>query len=278
MRGVVAVSAGPLILLACASGPAALGGATETRAVTAEVVVLGGLHDLHRTHPRYATADLAKIVRALHPQVVLIEYPVDWFENGRPQPGALRLLERNIGSETEVAWTYCRETGATCLPYDVKGRNDYYKATNFFDREEALRRAVLKEIDARQPLAGNAIDRHFQLKELCRQSPAEVVNSELCDEIVRTEHEFRERATDLVLATDSSVPDKEFWAIEKQEWTDRNRAMADNICAVTRENPGKRILVTVGYEHRYALKPLLVERCPTAALREYWQAYGTSAP
>jgi hypothetical protein len=256
-------------LAVAADGPAAS---------TAEVIILGCLHGLHKTHPRYSTADLTRIVRALHPQVLLIEYQVDWFESGKPQPGVLKLLERNTGSETEVAWAYCKETGASCLPYDVKGRNDSYEATHFLDRGEALLRAVLKEIDATQPLAADAIDRHFKLKELCRDGPADVVNSELCDEIVRTEHEFRERATGLVLGTGSAIPDKAFWAIETQEWADRNQAMTDNICAATRENPGKRILVTVGSEHRYVLRTLLAERCPTATLREYWQVENASAP
>jgi hypothetical protein len=263
-----------------ASGTVRPLGVTENRpaASAAEIVVLGCVHDLHRTHARYSTAELTKIIDGLHPQMILIEYPVDWFEEGKPRAEVLKLLERHTGSETEAAWAYCRDKRATCLPYDVKGRNDYYQATNFLQREEALFRAVLKEIDAKQPLAADAIDRHFNLKELCQHSSAEVINSPLCDEIVRTEHEFREQATKLVLGAGSDIPDKEFWAIEMQEWTDRNRSMADNICAVARENPGKRILVTVGFEHRYALKPLLTERCATAALREYWQVPGASAP
>jgi hypothetical protein len=167
---------------------------------------------------------------------------------------------------------------ATCLPYDVKGRNDYYQATNFLQREEALHRAVLKEINAKQPLAADAIDRHFALKRLCRDSSAEVINSQLCDEIVRTEHEFRERATEVVLDNGSDITDKDFWAIMKREWVDRNTAMANNICAVARENPGRRIVVTVGFEHRYALKPLLAKRCAAAGLSEYWQAQGGSIP
>ena len=268
------------LVVACAGTPRETVPSPVVRAVSpvgpalepgrAEVVLLGGLHEHHKGHERYPTSLVARIIADVRPSTVLIEYPVDWFRDGRPTPGVLRLLESARGDETDVAWQYCKRSGVPCLPYDIARRNEYYEANAFAAREEPFLRAVLSELETHQPLLYLAVSEHFALKEQCRESAPEVVNSSLCDAIVATEHELRARATALVVR-ESSIDDKAFGELEAREWSERNRVMAENICNAAKDRPGERILVTTGYEHRYRLKQLLRETCQVARLREYWE-------
>ena len=57
----------------------------------------------------------------------------------------------------------------------------------------------------------------------------------------------------------------------RKEWDDRNRAMAENVCAAARQSGPGTVVVIVGYEHRYALRPAIARRCPGLRLREFWE-------
>ena len=239
----------------------------------AEVVLLGGMHGYHKGHPRYPTSRVAEILDKLHPSLVLIEWSVNRFQDGKPLDETLKFLEETTGSEDEVAWSYSKRSGATCLPYDIAKRDKFYRDNKFFEREKPFYQAIWNELMANYPLLDLGVHQHFAIKAICRDSAAEVVNSALCDKIVETDHEFRSQVVELV-SREKDIPDEEFGQMEREEWSRRNRAMAENICQAAQGRLGQRIVVTMGYEHRYALKKLLSETCKVARVREFWEILG----
>jgi hypothetical protein len=155
------------------------------------------------------------------------------------------------------------------LPYDIAGRNAFYRKHDFLRRSQALLDAFLAALETNHPMLSESIDRHFALKKKCNEGRPEVMNSELCDSVVELEHGFRRAVRQHLLERGelSSLSDTEFFALEDEEWDRRNQAMADNLCRLSKASGKLRHVATVGHEHRYALIPLLEERCTEVTLR-----------
>ncbi|MCP4677174.1 MAG: hypothetical protein GY854_16995 [Deltaproteobacteria bacterium] len=206
----------------------------------------------------------------MSPDILLIEYPLEWFQNGKPIPERLASLEDKNSGEGAVAWAYCKRTNAKCLAYDIEGRNKYYMKVNYFEREEIFLNAAVSELERLQPVVFEGWARLFSLKMHCNDVTAEIANSRVCDEISKNALEYLFSVLEQYLP-DLEVSDKEFAALFKETWERRNRAMAKNICNTAKEHPGDRILVTMGREHRYILKAMLEESCQFIELIEFWE-------
>ena len=241
----------------------------------AEIILLGCMHDSHEEHVLFSTKVLKNIINKLQPDIVLIEYPVNKFKDGKPLPKTIQTLERKVTSEDEVAWAYCKRTGSICLPYDIKDRNQYYADVDFFKRINKLNKAkdllIKKELD---PVYMSIIKNHSKLfRTLFMNSSPKVINSEFFDKIVEEKRRIQRELDELVIKklTQSEYSDVNFPSLFQEHWQKRNNKMAENICTIAKEHPNKRILVNMGFEHRYIVKDLLIKSCSNIKINEYWE-------
>ena len=256
------------------SAPAAKG------ADSTEIVLLGTLHDGHQKNARYSVAVLRDLIVKLKPAAILVELP--------PAIGGLASLEKEriagrfAGNENDSANAAADALRIPVVAYDREGRNEFYRDTRYFERQEQLSRRINSWLAAEEnaklapaetallgPLLGNAArSRDY----FYSSSGPETINSEGLDRIIRLKHYIWEELMPRLSARVPSLSDLagEF-AFFRDEWHERNQIMADNIASQARKRPGQRIVVLCGCEHRYILRDLLAERSGVL-LKEFYEA------
>jgi hypothetical protein len=100
---------------------------------------------------------------------------------------------------------------------------------------------------------------------------AELANSEAYDGVVRMKHSLWFGILPALMKKHSGYDIEEDARIVSREWAERNRIMADNIAAIVRQLPGKRVVVCTGTEHRYMLRDLLSQK-RGVEVKEFWEA------
>lgn len=156
---------------------------------------------------------------------------------------------------------------------DREGRNEFYERTDFFARDDRFFAVLQKVLEQQDPGLLHALEKHHRLREECSQARPEIINSAICDEVSRTKHEFFHEVLALVVRKGwmRDYPDIAFADLKRSEWADRNQVMADNICEAVKTHRATQVLVTVGWEHRYAIKRLLADSCPEVRQLEYFE-------
>jgi len=101
---------------------------------TTEIVVLGTLHGLHGRNVKYSVDILQAMIMKLEPSAILVELPPTI--EGQPTVQAGRLSKPFIGNENAAAHLAANALGVEVIPYDRKGRNEFYKETRYFEREK----------------------------------------------------------------------------------------------------------------------------------------------
>jgi|SRR5208283_4841319 len=249
---------------------------------SAEVVLLGTLHGMHHQNSRYSVDTLRDLIVRLKPSAILIELPP--AIGGEPTIEKQRIAERFANDENWSANAAADVLQIPVVACDRQGRNEYYRETNYFDREARLNRRVESWLNSAEnakiapaeaallgPLLGNAArsQNYFTIN-----AGPEVINSEGFDRIIRFKHFIWQELMPELSAKVTSLNDLagEF-AFFRDEWHERNRIMADNIATQARKRPGQRIVVLCGCEHRYILRELLSAQ-PDVHLREFYEEPG----
>ena len=237
----------------------------------AEVIILGCVHQRHKDHKYFRTAVLKNILVKLDADIILIEEPIEFFVDGKPVPGEEEAIMRS-GSAEELreAWKLCKSGKAKCLPFDIKGRDDYYIDEKYNEKQEKFFQALEKTVKIERPNIYDALDRASSLEVECANSFPETINSILCDEIAKQKITYIGKEVKYAMK-EMGLQEVEFAKMFKAFWQKRNQEMEKNICKIVEENIGRRIVVTVGWNHRYILKELIKNNCPKAEMREYWE-------
>lgn len=83
--------------------------------------------------------DLYKQLLKIRPNVILFESPIDnkwtmldWLK------GCVNYYKKRGGGEAAAVLRYLEDHYAEILPYDVKGRNDYFIKSKYFEKEQAF--------------------------------------------------------------------------------------------------------------------------------------------
>jgi len=239
-------------------------------------VIIGTLHQRHHRHPKYDPGVLRDLIVSCQPSAILIESPEDWASARIKQSGLTH------GEYPEFwAWTSAADRlGVPLIPYDMAGRNKFYKKTRYFERqrENGRRYATWGEqvrTEAPESLAAAVWELQRYAagapEALTSRASPEVINSSALDTVVKIKLELAGRVA-LELLRKSSEHEK--YVAESQflrnVWRGRNRIMADNILKTAKAYRGKRLVVVTGSYHRYILRELL-GREDTVDLKEYWE-------
>lgn len=235
-------------------------------------MLLGCIHSEHATEPQYSLEILGDIIEEVAPDRILIEASEDWYRDGAYVEGTLQYLDGSLdrNNETEVAYAHCQSAGIPCLPYDIAGYSEHMTEVDAWEREPRFFERLWEEAESHAPTLLRRVERAQELQNSCRRQGPLTLNSPACDAVTADKHRSFAEAADAVLPI-VEFPDEEYFAFFVGYWRERNRAMAKNICEAASAHPDERILVTMGFEHRYILIELLRESCPQASLKEYWE-------
>jgi hypothetical protein len=172
------------------------------------------------------------------------------------------------------------ELGIKQIPFDRPDRQENFKKTNYFERQERYNKQLNKWWSELYESDPNSIDAATtQLLEYAMQAEAsmfgnggpEIINSEAHDSVIRIKKSVSEKILPAIIEKypkyKSLAGQKEFF---KEQWAERNRIMANNILKAAEQYPGERLVVTTGATHRYILRDLL-EHEDTIELKEYWE-------
>lgn len=206
--------------------PVAAAAVTPAAAAPAEVVVLVTLHQLHLTTPGYTFKALGQAIEKLQPDVLCVEL----------QPDDL-TLRPDQSTKQEY----------TAVIYSLIDRH-HYRVYSLEPAEPAYSAILKPYIQAGQafsvqlPDQAEAFSRYSDGVYIGLQSywtsPARV-NDQVTDAVLRAKHELQQ----------AMVGDG-----ERVGWERWNRHFLAVILTAVKENPGRRIVVTVGAEHGYWLR------------------------
>lgn len=215
-----------LLLGCCLALPAAVIAQPSAAATPATVVVLDTLHQMHAEVPVYDNAVLGRLIERLKPDVLCVEL--------QPDDLATRPAEQNKQEYPSVI-------------YPLIDHHHYrvYAMEPAEPRASAILapyRRNAQAFDAHQPARSEALGKYtdglYAALRAHWTSPA-AVNDDVTDTALRAKHLLQEAL---------------MGPAEHAGWEAWNSHFLDVIQRAARENPGRRIVVTVGAEHAYWLK------------------------
>lgn len=217
----------------------------------------------HGNTTGFKVDDLYKQLLEIKPDVILDESPidnkwamVDWLK------GCANYSKKRGGGEAAAVLRYLEDHPAEVLPYDIKGRNDYFIKMKFFEKEQAFNeacRAYFKQASA-NPTATysykliEGMGRKFGFHETKDKRNIYEINSPLCDVQVETYISLIRQVNKALfgLVPEFSQYEKDFWKMLNFH-ARRDKAMISNILDYNRQFEDKTIVVLCGYFHRYAI-------------------------
>jgi|GEM_PF-5538907 len=219
-----------------------------------EVVVLGIYHLRFNIVGFEAmnAENLSLILCRLHPDIVAIEMNPNWleaFERHESIPGASAEDFKKMVDSGEI--------GQVILPlakkmgWQVRGitAESFEESEKQKKNEASLKnqehgKGILDGFDRFISIFYEVVNRDFRTFETCN-------NSEF-DRLMEIKHKYTS-------------------SVKYHYWETRNNKIIENIRLLARKNPGKRIVVTIGSEHGYALRQKLA-LCPEISHVPFLQA------
>jgi hypothetical protein len=200
-------------------------------AAPTRLALLATISDLHRLPVAYDLACLRALVASLAPDLLCAEVTREMWEGGDLTGAALEVREALAPT---VAATY-----TVLVP--VAPSNDRF---DDFAPDSGWRGRLVGDLD-----------RALRWGQRRAGSP-EAVNGPL----------FEAFCHPLCLLTELS------WSAEQRSaWEQQNRAIAANIIAAVRRDPGRRVLVAVQCQRIHKLVPLLKRQLNDVQLVKYWE-------
>ncbi len=217
----------------------------------------------HGNTAGFKVDDLYKQLLEIKPDVILDESPIDnkwpmmdWLK------GCADYSKKRGGGEAAAVLKYLEDHHAEVLPYDIKGRNDYFIKMKFFEKEQAFNTACSAYF--KQPSANptasylfgliEGMGRRFGFHETKDKRTIFDINSPLCDVQVETYISLIRNVNKAIfdLVPEFSQYEKDFGKMMNFH-ARRDKAMISNILNYNSRFEDKTMVVLCGYFHRYAL-------------------------
>jgi hypothetical protein len=255
-----------VVFSGCAGSPQ-----EAARPGTTEIVVIG---TVHQPTEAYDGKVLYAILEGLRPGVILTESPPAFYH----EDYSLRDFESS-GLEIATVRRYAEKNGTELRPYDIEGRNRFYREQNWFKRSRSFLKEV-RRLYREEALSSAGMDSAeemyaaYELRDAFRDQPPRVVNSQACDRVVRIKHRVTEAAWRQLAEKEEALAEhRDYVTLNREFWHRRNRRMAANILRWAREFPGNRIVVLTGFEHAYYLRARLEKRAAEGDfnLKHHWE-------
>lgn len=218
----------------------------------------------HGNTTGFKVDDLYKQLLEIKPDVILDESPIDnkwpmmdWLK------GCADYSKKRGGGEAAAVLRYLEDHQAVeVLPYDIKGRNDYFIKMKLSEKEQAFNEAC-KSYFKQQTAHPTAtylyklienMGRKFGFHETRDKRTIFEINSPHCDVQVETYISLIRQVNKALfnLVPEFSQYERDFWKILNFH-ARRDKAMITNILNYTQQYKGKTLVVLCGYFHRYAI-------------------------
>lgn len=257
-----------LALLTASSNP------LHSETALTEVIVVG---TVHQNSKEYTSNDLLRIFRIVHPDVILCELDSSFFT-------AEFNFKRLFGGLEQTAICEYMKTDQVLLrPYDIEGRNEFYRKHDTFNLEDKFYREV-RELSKNGKLSPtsheifNAMVECFKKRDAYGSATPRRINSFECDQALAEKwYAIDYGYSEIIRQTPGLQAYNKFHLQNRSFELQRNNAMVSNIASHIRTFPGKRILVVCGFEHRHFLRiQLNFMQVPAFAIKEYWE-YGNAS-
>lgn len=237
----------------------------------AEVCIVGTKHD---PCPYFNSDSVYAILSRVQPDVVLIELDSSFFDRDfrfdlEKYPDLLSTNE-NIG-----AYRYQQEHGVALRPFDITGRNEWYREHRYFARQDSMWRDALAlhrvgKLSRKDREDMALILQVMNYNDMKFASPRDMNSSMTMGYLSLREYILYQKLMSIVESEEALCHWRGFVRRWSGRWYERNEVMAANIRRTARAFLGKRLLVLVGLEHKPGLLKLLAED-GELVLKEYWE-------
>lgn len=244
-----------------------------------EVVIVGTMHGYHDQNPLYSREVLRDILMDLRPAAICVELDSYYFKaDGTLDPWVIETPELAAAApETVVAHEVCSALGIQMLPFDIEGRQEFFRQNRYWERIRESQEIVekwLAQLSSENPQSEDL--EHWRIMgyldaagtAMVTMGTPDILNSDAHDELMRVKGS---RVWHTILARYPEVWQQvgEIKRLSSDYWQEQNAAMADNISRIAERFRGNRIVISVGAGHRYILRDLLVHD-GSLVLAEFW--------
>ncbi|MES2487902.1 MAG: hypothetical protein V4581_18385 [Bacteroidota bacterium] len=237
------------------------------KAQKTDVVVIG---NVHRPMPNYNADTLFNILVKIKPDIILHEMDSTFFTENFDFIGPSNENEQNASIKYRTV-----NPAVMIRPFEFEGRTQYRLDTGIKQSENPTMQ-LLDSLYAAGSFTKEDRATIAEYKRLTEQLNAfgfkygKDFNNKTTDSISKLRQYYQHYKIRGVIngnkafsgkfvttATNKTISFAEGYNRFCDFWDMRNKAMANNILAIVRSNPGKKIVVLTGYFHRYYLLELL---------------------
>jgi hypothetical protein len=211
-------------------------------------------------NPDSLTAAFAKI----KPELILLELEAKHFtEEYDFDVSKYALKDYLTINENIASYAYKQKYGIQLRPFDIVGRHEFYEKENYRGQENTLFKEMMSLYKSNQLSQDCNVDFEVLLAALGSYSTLsfrslQEANSDVATKFLALKNKVN---FELMLSIVKRTKQLEKWVgfaqLRKDYWDERNTVMAENILRYSREFSGKRVVVLVGNDHKYALVDLL---------------------
>ena len=233
-----------------------------------ELCIVGEVHE----ECSYMNRDsVYNILLKIKPDVILIELDSSFFTsdfsfNIDPDPF--------WGNQMLGAYKYHSLHKVDLRPFDIQGRNEWYRKTNYFDNQDKMWNDVLRLYENNELSKKDKED--VELIQLVLNYNGMTFSS-VKDLNMNMTVKFLSLREKIIYSKMLSIIENteklQHWIGFAQQWAahwyERNAIMANNIKKIASEYKGKRVVILVGLEHKPGLLDLL-DNSTDFIIREYW--------
>lgn len=237
-----------------------------------ELCIVGTVHS-----PRsYFDSDTVyQILCQADADVILIELDTAFFDSDF-RFDLERFPDLLSTNENIAAHRYQTEQGALLRPFDVSGRNAWYREHRYFERQDSMWLDVLTcyregRLDKRAQEDVELVLQVMDYNGMKFASARDMNSSMTMGYLSLREQILYPKLVSVVEHTPNLSHWLDFAKLWAAHWWKRNEIMAANIRRTVVTFPDRRVVVLVGIEHKPALMRLLKSESDEWVLKEYWE-------
>jgi hypothetical protein len=207
---------------------------------------------------------LIAALNKVKPDLILLELEDEHFTKDFKFNTAKYSLEDFLnGNENIAGYKYQQQNGTQLRPFDINGRHEFYKKEKYHEQENKMFGAMLEFYKNNKFSESCKADFEILLSALSSYSELSFSSLREANSDVATKfHALKNKINfELMISIIKRTKELENWLwfaeLRKDYWDKRNLAMAENIIKYANEFKGKKIVVMVGNDHKYALLEIL---------------------
>ncbi|RIV19886.1 hypothetical protein DYU11_23485 [Fibrisoma montanum] len=228
-----------------------------------KIWLIGTAHEKNNyINPDTLTAALNKI----KPDLILIELEEKHFDKDYNFNTSKYSINDYLTTNENIAsYKYKQQRGTQLRPFDINGRHDFYEKENYQVKENNMFKEMLDFYKSNKLSEDCKVDFEILLLALSSYSSLKFnslkeSNSDVATKFLALKNKIN---FELMISIAKRTKDLEKWVsfaeLRKNYWNKRNKIMTENIIKYAKEFKGKRIVVFVGNDHKYALVEMLKE-------------------